>query len=86
MGALLLWSERESNQLNAGVRWTPACRRLDGGNTLIFATGENANRLPYPSLLKGYPLWGAFYYGKKGSRTNQMQVSGGHLLDDYSLL
>jgi hypothetical protein len=59
MGALLLWSERESNQLNAGVRWTPACRRLDGGNTLIFAIGENANRLPYPSPFTGHPTRGA---------------------------
>ena len=86
MGALLLWSERESNQLNAGVRWTPACRRLDGGNTLIFATGENANRLPYPSTFTGHPMRGAFYFGTEASRTNQMQQSGGHLLDDYSLL
>ena len=26
----------------ADVRWTSACRQLDGGNTLIFAFGENA--------------------------------------------
>ncbi len=26
----------DSNHLNAAVRWTAACRRLDGGNTLIF--------------------------------------------------
>ena len=30
-------------QLNATVRRTVACRRLDGDNTSIFATGENAN-------------------------------------------
>ena len=60
MGALLLWSERESNQLNAGVRWTPACRRLDGGNTIIFAIGENANRRPYPA-----PEKSTFIYDKR---------------------
>ena len=30
-------------KLNAGVRGTPACRQLDGGNTIIFANGENAD-------------------------------------------
>ena len=42
---------------NAGVQWTPACRQLDGGNTLIFAKGENANEsLIHPSLLVFYYL------------------------------
>lgn len=27
--------KRDSNHLNAGVRWTPACRRLDGGSSLV---------------------------------------------------
>ena len=30
--------------INADVRWTSACRQLDGGNTIIFAKGENANK------------------------------------------
>ena len=33
----------DSNNSNATVRWTVACARLDGRNTLIFANGENAN-------------------------------------------
>jgi len=39
------WYQGEgSNDLNATVRGTVACRRLDGGNTIIFAFGKNANR------------------------------------------
>ena len=30
--------------INANVRWTSACRQLDGGNTIIFTKGENANK------------------------------------------
>ena len=37
----LLWKGLE--QSNARVRWTLACRRLDGGNTIIFTAGENVN-------------------------------------------
>ncbi len=32
----LFGKERGSNHLNAGVRWTPACCRLDGSNTIMF--------------------------------------------------
>jgi len=37
-------------KINTDVRWTSACRRLDGGNSLIFAIGENANESHYPPL------------------------------------
>ena len=44
--------ERTRTDLNATVQWTVACRRLDGGNTIVFAKGENASRvcLPQPTL------------------------------------
>jgi len=29
--------------LNADVRWTSACRQLDGGNSLIFISKGNEN-------------------------------------------
>ena len=43
------WSR---THLNATLLWTVACRWLGSGNTSIFATGENANRLPYPIFQK----------------------------------
>jgi len=33
--------------LNATVRWTVACSGLDRCNTFIFASGENAIRIPH---------------------------------------
>ena len=39
----MVFRDRTRTDLNATVRWTVACRQLDGGNTLIFAKGENAN-------------------------------------------
>ena len=38
------WNGARFEQSNATVRWTVASRRLDGGNTSIFAYGENANK------------------------------------------
>ena len=35
-------------RLNAIVRWTIARRRLDDGDTIIFAESENVNESPYP--------------------------------------
>ena len=39
---------RDSNHLKATVRWTVACRQLDGGNTLIFShnRGRKCKRVP----------------------------------------
>ena len=33
---VFLFDMRDLNRLDAYVRWTYACRRLDGGNTLVF--------------------------------------------------
>ena len=43
-----IWSfcypeRKELEQSNARLRWSLACRRLDGGNTFIFTEGENVN-------------------------------------------
>ena len=46
-GFLLFYRQWTRTHLNATVRRTVACRRLDGGNTFIFALGENANRILY---------------------------------------
>ena len=36
-GAFIVYKEdRTRTHLNADVRWTSACHRLDGGNTVIF--------------------------------------------------
>ena len=32
----LFWTIDRFEDLNATVRWTVACRQLDGGNTIIF--------------------------------------------------
>jgi len=34
---------------NATVRWTVACRQLDGDNTIIFANDKNANESRHSS-------------------------------------
>ena len=39
---VLIWSAPVYKPLNATVRWTVACRRLDGGNSLICSIGANA--------------------------------------------
>ena len=47
----LLWGDGEiRTHLNAMLRWSIACRRLDGGNTNIFfcLAKENANRIHHP--------------------------------------
>ena len=38
--------------LNATVRWTVACRRLDGGNSLICSIGANATNPDTPTKKK----------------------------------
>ena len=37
----------DSNHLNATVRWTVACRQLDGGNTLISALRAEMQTSPF---------------------------------------
>ena len=65
---LFVWSE--TRKKNATVRWTVACRRLDGGNTSIFfPPGRKCTRVsplgPYKQTPK--PLWfrgfSLFYWG-----------------------
>ncbi|MBQ3215358.1 MAG: hypothetical protein IJB11_04480 [Oscillospiraceae bacterium] len=36
-------SRIKTEQFNATRLWRVACRRLDGGNSTIFANGKNAN-------------------------------------------
>ena len=43
VSVLFIWADMGFEESYADVRWTSACRRLDGDNTLIFAMGENAN-------------------------------------------
>ena len=55
MDGFLFYEEGGFEPLNATVRWTVACRRLDDGNSLIFIPigNENVNKsllLP-PSVL-----------------------------------
>ena len=52
--------------LNADVRWTSACRQLDGGNTLIFAKGENANESHYPPLSRRVFAWADMGFEEAG--------------------
>ena len=48
------WVRGDSNHLNAAVRWTAACRRLDGGNTLIFfPKGRKCNESPAGRAVPG---------------------------------
>ena len=46
---LILIRLRTRTDLNATVQWTVAHARLDGHDTLIFARGENANRVRLPA-------------------------------------
>ena len=54
---LFLASIGDLNRLNAIVRWTIACRQLDGGNTIIFAKGKNTNQIP-PIGTENHPSGG----------------------------
>jgi hypothetical protein len=40
-----LGKRRRFERLNATVRWTVACRQLDGGNTSIFALRQKCKRI-----------------------------------------
>jgi len=48
---LVMMRFRESNNLDATVQRTVACRQLDGCNSSIFAYGKNANDSPHLMLL-----------------------------------
>ena len=52
VGIFLLAGRRTRTHLTADVRWTSACRRLDGGNTIMFCAEENANRVRSPAPTK----------------------------------
>ena len=53
-GCLFAWVIGDSNHLKAAVRWTAACRRLDGGNTLIFfPSGRKCNESPAGRAVPG---------------------------------
>ena len=44
--SFLFWRNQgrtDLNHLNADVRWTSACRQLDGGNTLVFLSSGKKN-------------------------------------------
>ena len=51
-GFLYSGDKRRLEKRNARVRWTLACRRLDGGNTIIFAAGKNVNESPAGHFLQ----------------------------------
>ena len=61
-GCLLFWADRESNNLNAGVRWTVARRRLDDGGSLILSTPVSCSnkKVPFVYQTKGTFLSDAF--------------------------
>jgi len=44
---------RDLNKLNADVRWTSACRRLDGGNTMIESNPSIS--APFAEKVRGLP-------------------------------
>ena len=48
MGILIFYMIMGFERLNAIVQWTIARRRLDDGDTIIFAESENVNESPYP--------------------------------------
>ncbi len=62
--------------LNAIVLGTIACRQLDGGNTSIFAIGENA----YESPLSAATQRVAFCLGKWEIRTIKCNSPGNYCL------
>ena len=58
---LFLYLDR-LERINARVRWTLACRWLDGGNTIIFDAGENADESLSAYQEKQIPLTGICFF------------------------
>ena len=63
-------------QSNATVRWTVACRRLDGGNTSVFAIGENANESVRDFPIQYHPLGGVIFFSPGRTRTIKCDSPG----------
>ena len=59
---------RDSNRSNARLRWSLACRRLDGGNTYVFSPpGRKCKSNPSSSAKNDQPLsWLVIFYYRMG--------------------
>ena len=74
----LNWVERGFEQSNATVQWTVACRRLDGGNTLILIPKESeCSESRYSDQKCGNRFCGSHIFNPcRGSKGRPAQSAG----------